>query len=54
MTHRSPAGPEVHVPVWTPAIDLRDRHNIDVEKLSSMHVEVARGAYDVLGRVSPP
>jgi 2-methylcitrate dehydratase len=30
------------------AIDLRDKHNIDVEKINSMHVEVAQGAYDVL------
>jgi 2-methylcitrate dehydratase PrpD len=30
------------------AIDLRDTHNIDVEKINSMHVEVAQGAYDVL------
>jgi 2-methylcitrate dehydratase len=30
------------------AIDLRDKHNIDVEKIKSMHVEVAQGAYDVL------
>jgi 2-methylcitrate dehydratase len=30
------------------AIDLRDTHNIDVEKIKSMHVEVAQGAYDVL------
>ena len=30
------------------AIDLRDKHNFDVEKIKSMHVEVAQGAYDVL------
>jgi 2-methylcitrate dehydratase len=30
------------------AIDLRDTHNIDVERIKSMHVEVAQGAYDVL------
>ena len=30
------------------AIDLRAKHNIDVEKIKSMHVEVAQGAYDVL------
>jgi 2-methylcitrate dehydratase len=30
------------------AIDLRDNHNIDVEKINSIHVEVAQGAYDVL------
>jgi len=30
------------------AIDLRDTHNIDVEKVKSIHVEVAQGAYDVL------
>jgi 2-methylcitrate dehydratase len=30
------------------AIDLRDKHNVDVEKINSMHVEVAQGAYDVL------
>ena len=30
------------------AIDLREKHKIDVEKIKSMHVEVAQGAYDVL------
>jgi hypothetical protein len=30
------------------AIDLRDNRNIDVEKINSIHVEVAQGAYDVL------
>ena len=30
------------------AIDLRNDHKIEVEKINSMHVEVAQGAYDVL------
>ena len=30
------------------AIDLRNNHKIEVEKINSMHVEVAQGAYDVL------
>jgi len=30
------------------AIDLRNQHNIDADKIQSIHVEVAQGAYDVL------
>ena len=30
------------------AIDLREKHKIDVKKIQSIHVEVAQGAYDVL------
>jgi 2-methylcitrate dehydratase len=30
------------------AIDMRDKHKIDVNAIKSIHVEVAQGAYDVL------